>query len=505
MENQIKEALAKFEALVREQLARNEKIKAQKEFVDFEKLDKIDARVGQYVISRRDGNCFKVTEVNGSTLVASSVDDGELYMFHEGCIRDILDTYKVYSCEKPSGLVLENKEDVDKLVDTALSVLENHGYYNATRSAVREIINEWNENKYPLALMLRKSPDWDEDNLCITLNTSEERVVCYSSISNNLHNIYTAVLTSYNGNPNDRDDLLNILGTIYRNISITDPSAVSRTLRVVLKDTITKCHNSDIRISCNAGMKLSKLVRDVCTKFGVSYYRYERDFARFSDSCATTANEITYTLSINPIDYLLMSNGNSWSSCHYIEAGNSDKCYQAGTLSYLMDGCSMIFTTIAGHHKGEKKLALLEKRNRQMFMYSEGAILQSRLYPDYEDDAFGIKVWNFVKDQINLCKGEDISYNERDQYAVDRFFKTAHNSLHYRDYEYSSYHIVVHENVSTDYDAFPREAIGHEGICVACGCVSDVHEDLRCYDCMDRYDEDEEDEENEEDFDGDDY
>ncbi len=41
MEKQISEALAKFEALVREQLARNEKIKAQKEFVDFENLDKI--------------------------------------------------------------------------------------------------------------------------------------------------------------------------------------------------------------------------------------------------------------------------------------------------------------------------------------------------------------------------------------------------------------------------------------------------------------------------------
>ena len=41
MENQIKEALAKYEALIREQLARNERIKAQKEFVDFEKLDKI--------------------------------------------------------------------------------------------------------------------------------------------------------------------------------------------------------------------------------------------------------------------------------------------------------------------------------------------------------------------------------------------------------------------------------------------------------------------------------
>ena len=41
MENQIKEAVAKFEALVREQLARNEKIKSQKEFLDFEKLDKI--------------------------------------------------------------------------------------------------------------------------------------------------------------------------------------------------------------------------------------------------------------------------------------------------------------------------------------------------------------------------------------------------------------------------------------------------------------------------------
>jgi isocitrate dehydrogenase (NAD+) len=41
MEKQISEAVAKFEALVREQLARNEKIKAQKEFVDFDKLDKI--------------------------------------------------------------------------------------------------------------------------------------------------------------------------------------------------------------------------------------------------------------------------------------------------------------------------------------------------------------------------------------------------------------------------------------------------------------------------------
>ena len=41
MEKQISEALAKFEALLREQLARNEKIKSQKEFVDFEKLDKI--------------------------------------------------------------------------------------------------------------------------------------------------------------------------------------------------------------------------------------------------------------------------------------------------------------------------------------------------------------------------------------------------------------------------------------------------------------------------------
>lgn len=41
MEQMIKEAVGKFEALVREQLARNEKIKAEKDFVDFDKLDKI--------------------------------------------------------------------------------------------------------------------------------------------------------------------------------------------------------------------------------------------------------------------------------------------------------------------------------------------------------------------------------------------------------------------------------------------------------------------------------
>lgn len=41
MENQIKEALAKFEVLIREQLDRNEKIKATKDFTDFDNLDKI--------------------------------------------------------------------------------------------------------------------------------------------------------------------------------------------------------------------------------------------------------------------------------------------------------------------------------------------------------------------------------------------------------------------------------------------------------------------------------
>ncbi len=41
MEKQIQEALAKFESLVREQLERNERIKATKEFTDFDNLDKI--------------------------------------------------------------------------------------------------------------------------------------------------------------------------------------------------------------------------------------------------------------------------------------------------------------------------------------------------------------------------------------------------------------------------------------------------------------------------------
>lgn len=41
MENQIKEALSKFEALIREQLERNERIKATKDFTDFDSLDKI--------------------------------------------------------------------------------------------------------------------------------------------------------------------------------------------------------------------------------------------------------------------------------------------------------------------------------------------------------------------------------------------------------------------------------------------------------------------------------
>lgn len=108
----------------------------------------------------------------------------------------------------------------------------------------------------------------------------------------------------------------------------------------------------------------------------------ERKFAQFADAVNPLSYEAVYVLSADPVDYLLMSNGNSWSSCYYInyDEGDYHGMYSGGTWSYMNDGCTMIQYSVS---EEQDEIAWKGKTLRQVTMYDidSNRIAFSRLYP----------------------------------------------------------------------------------------------------------------------------
>jgi len=69
------------------------------------------------------------------------------------------------------------------------------------------------------------------------------------------------------------------------------------------------------------------------------YPNYNHDFAVIADAVNPLKNTQVAILSVNPCDFLKMSYGEGWDSCHHV---GHHGCYHAGTQSYIMDSSSMI-------------------------------------------------------------------------------------------------------------------------------------------------------------------
>ena len=96
-------------------------------------------------------------------------------------------------------------------------------------------------------------------------------------------------------------------------------------------------------------------------------------------------------LSVNPLDYLTMSFGNSWASCHTIDKQNKREMpnsyqgmYSSGTISYMLDSPSMVFYTVDASYDGND-FWHEPKINRQMYHWGEDKLIQGRLYPQDND------------------------------------------------------------------------------------------------------------------------
>jgi hypothetical protein len=250
---------------------------------------------------------------------------------------------------------------------------------------------------------------------------------------------------------------------------------------VNLPNDVYKPDRSDLP-HLKKGTKTSRAFNEVCCFYGIDklnpqtvtkeengqtvtriVYPYNKAFAKYSDLVSNLTRKMYYIISVNPLDYLMMSNGVSWHSCHDIMGGG----YRGGTLSYMLDGTSMVTYVVSDL---DMPLHEAPRYYRQMFHYDNGLFLQNRLYPQGNDGATDLytKFRNMVITEFTDLLGTNNEWEMEVGYQVccDH---TESYGVHYKDYRHNrqcnvfypkSKKMTVKDHVMT---------IGHTGICTKCG------------------------------------
>ena len=241
--------------------------------------------------------------------------------------------------------------------------------------------------------------------------------------------------------------------------------------------------NIDERFAEN--LKTSRAFNRVCTHFGVDKLpKYNKLFAQYSDMISDSKRKMKFYISLNPLDYLTMSFGNSWASCHTIDKTNRRRmpnsysgAYCGGTLSYMLDQSSFITFV---HTSVPEDIIEAGKIYRNMFHYQHGKLIQGRVYPQGSDGQTDLyKTFRgFVQKELSALLGISNTWVKSSTSAGEF---TCSYGVHYRDYGYfSQCNMSYHKERGYDDDYVE---IGHDGVCPNCGSVIHISDRLTCYGC----------------------
>jgi hypothetical protein len=245
------------------------------------------------------------------------------------------------------------------------------------------------------------------------------------------------------------------------------------TLSGYMQDVLTQFK---INATFTVGMKTSRAFNRMCTYYGVDKLpNYNKLFAQYADMVSGLKRKVKFYLSLNPLDYLTMSFGNSWSSCHTIDKRNERNMpssysgmYCGGTMSYMLDQTSFITFV----HKNKMTHYEDGKIYRNMFHFSNGKLIQGRIYPQGNDGAMDLYREFRAIVQAEMAKLLGLENNNwvKKNGSCDESTRTT--GPHYPDY-------LNFEECNVTYPREMPEAsgrivnIGHQRICPNCGCEID--------------------------------
>lgn len=229
-------------------------------------------------------------------------------------------------------------------------------------------------------------------------------------------------------------------------------------------------NNVDYKLA--PGMKTSRAFNRVCAYYGVDkLHKYNKLFAQYADLVTEGKRKLKFFISVNPLDYLTMSFGHSWSSCHTIDKLNKRNMpnnysgqYCGGTMSYMLDGSSIITYV----HTGMPETFEDGKLYRNMFHFADNMLIQGRVYPQSNDGATDLyqTFRQVVQSELSQMLGLESNLWVKKKTPASN---NAHSiGVHYRDYKYFN-------GCNASYPKEKPECsdniveIGHNRVCTYCG------------------------------------
>lgn len=386
--------------------------------------------------------------------------------------------------------------------DGMISLFNEYGYQYTDR-AVDKIIDTWAENKGALIDLFKRHPKYLDGKFMIVFDYKFTRKMHERGVRNFLHWISKQCVRNAEISENLPADILTyckaraiwLPKSMFDFFNPYDTDLLEKlTGKLINQDLCDYINHCFPFANAKRGMKLSRIINQICTYLGHDKHPdYNKEFAKFSDSVNPTEITRHLIVSINPLDYLTMSFGNSWASCHTIDKANKrhmpnnySGCYSSGTVSYMLDSSSLVLYTVDSSFTGTDYYTQ-DKIIRQMYHYGNEKLVQGRLYPqssDGDSDEYTV-LRDAVLGIFAECLGVPNLWRTT---SVDSRY-TDSEGTHYRDYLHFSSCTLSFLQDSTNKSAVQ---IGHDPICIECGyehtneeCINCCNEPCKhiCYEC----------------------
>ena len=273
-----------------------------------------------------------------------------------------------------------------------------------TNEGIDKTVKEWARQKQKLYNLLSKHPNWVESELAVIGEMQDIRSPSKSLAENNLRQI-----TEY-----CKENFKDTIGD--KNLDFLWPNATVMLLeKNITADGIASIIGSttDWEIKPSIGMKSSRFVLKSLETLGIDVQKHpilNAIFASYSEAISPYIKELRYSFSINPGDFVLMSNGSSWSSCHDMRSDSGGPGqWASGPLAYMLDPSSIVMSacTLKNFPSHENNY-LNPKTYRMMFFIGESMdlFLQSRLYPgSYDRKLFCREVRKILHEILSTAGG----------------------------------------------------------------------------------------------------
>ena len=394
---------------------------------------------------------------------------------------------------------------IDYYTDLAMKLWDEFqidGSYDVRGTRVN--VQTWYESKRAQMERFRQHPYWCEEAKAIIFAFGTERKVNYYLASRHIHHMRDYIYNETRYLPNG-DEVLKALEKTFALLHGVDEYCVPN-----ITETFIEHFTSYLNALCahlpksarrmlSPGTKLTRFIRKCCEEFEMqdgstinvmkledphergdrTFDSVEKRFAKLADALSVLTTTNVAFMSLNFLDFMTMSHGNSWSTCHYInshglfhrEDGSSSYhgAYKQGCLSYALDEPSFIFYTLPADTKGSAYYRC-KKLTRMCCQYANGTLVTGKCYPNNESEVIS-KYVAMLKEVVAVTEKSIDEWETTTDSGdhVSARVKTADGAAHYADYTMSRQRPTISLCRKLMLSQQRQMTIGHRAYCVYCG------------------------------------